>query len=281
MSLSAYSDSNKEKHKEKKEDKRDEKMEFGKHPIPLSIFDVIPLNSPVKESVATFLLKVPKGFEINEIKYKVKSASRFFERDKPLQKINLIDGPQGKELHISVSKLPPGFYQLFVKIKDRKSKEHYFKTKFKDHAMFVIDNSLEVKMPDPKINNATLLGIDSDKDGIRDDVQRWINENFSNKPPELKLALKQYATDMQSSLSTSIDKAISIQASLLTLKSQDCLYGIGESLGISGRAQEETRLKIKMMYLNTKERIEVELKADKNFHGQEVVSLSKEVSCNF
>jgi hypothetical protein len=277
MSLSAFSDSN----KEKKEDKREEKKEFGKHPIPLSIFDVIPLNSPVKESIAKFLLKVPNGFEIDDIKYKVKSTSRFFEKDKPLQKINFIDGPQGKELHISVSKLPPGFYQLFVKVRDRKNKEYDFKTKFRDHAMFVIDNSLEVKMPDPKVNNATLLGVDSDSDGIRDDVQRWINENFSNKSLELKLAFKQYATAMQSSLMTSNDKVASIKTSHATLKSQGCLYRVGDEVSMPGREQEEIRKKIYLMYLNTKERIESKLNADANFHGQEVTVLSKEEACNF
>ena len=144
----------------------------NRHNIP-SLFDVISLNSPVKESTVRFLLKVPNGFEINEVKYKVKSASRLFEKDQLHQKINLIDGIQGKELHISVSKLPPGFYQLFVKVRDRNNKEYDYKNKYKDHAMFVIDSSLQVPMPDSKLNDKTIAGIDSDSDGIRDDIQRW------------------------------------------------------------------------------------------------------------
>jgi len=32
--------------------------------------------------------------------------------------------------------------------------------------------------PDPKVNNATLLGIDSNSNGVRDDVERWIYEQY-------------------------------------------------------------------------------------------------------
>ena len=277
MSLAAFSDSE----KEKRDDRKDVKKELKGHPKPLSAFDVIPLNSPVKESTAKFLLKVPSGFEIDEVKYKVKNASHLFEKDRPHQYINLIDGPQGKELHISVSKLPPGFYQLFVKVKDKKNKEHEYKNKYKDHAMFVVDSSLEVKMPDPKINNATLLGIDSDKDGIRDDVQRWINESLSNKPAELKLAYKQYAVAMQASLPTSSDKQASILASHGVLKAQGCITHISRELGISTIEKNKKREQVDMIYLNTKVRIEAELKADENFHGQEVTLLSKEEECSF
>ncbi len=28
--------------------------------------------------------------------------------------------------------------------------------------------------PDPKVNNATLLGVDVNHNGVRDDVERWI-----------------------------------------------------------------------------------------------------------
>lgn len=227
MSLSVFSDPH---NKEKKDTWKNEKKEFNRHPKPLSSFDVVPLNSPVKEPTAKFLLKVPKGFDIDEVRYKIRSSSRRLEKDKPHQKINLINGSQGKELHVSVSKLPPGFYQLFVKVIDRKHREHNYKTKFKDYAVFVVDNTLEVKMPDPKINNATLLGVDSDNDGIRDDVQRWINEEFSNKPLDLKLAFKQYATDVQTSMPTSNDKAASILTSHAALKSQSCLYAIGRPM---------------------------------------------------
>jgi len=37
--------------------------------------------------------------------------------------------------------------------------------------------------PDPKINNSTLLGVDVNKNGVRDDVERWIYEKYKDKHP--------------------------------------------------------------------------------------------------
>ncbi len=37
--------------------------------------------------------------------------------------------------------------------------------------------------PDPAINNATLLGIDSNNNGVRDDVEIWILKKYKDKHP--------------------------------------------------------------------------------------------------
>jgi len=37
--------------------------------------------------------------------------------------------------------------------------------------------------PDPTINNATLLGVDVNDNGVRDDVERWIYEEYKDKHP--------------------------------------------------------------------------------------------------
>ena len=37
--------------------------------------------------------------------------------------------------------------------------------------------------PDPKINNSTLLGIDSNNNGVRDDVEIWIYKTYKDKHP--------------------------------------------------------------------------------------------------
>ncbi|UFH60654.1 hypothetical protein [Sulfurovum mangrovi] len=34
--------------------------------------------------------------------------------------------------------------------------------------------------PDPKLNNATLLGIDVNNNGVRDDVERWIYQTYDH-----------------------------------------------------------------------------------------------------
>lgn len=250
-------------------------------PNPHSIFDVVPLNSPVKESVARFLIKTPKKFDIDEVSYQVKNSGRIFEKPRAYQKINLVDGPEGKELKINVSKLPPGFYQLLVKIKDKSRKEHHFKTKFKDHAMFVVDSSLQVPMPDPKINNATLLGVDSDKNGIRDDVQRWINEQYSQKPIELKLSAQQFAISLQETLANIGSKENSIIVGHKLISSSICFSYIARENNLNRQQVGEARESIKMMYLNTKDRIEAELKSNEYFHGQMTTIKPEEDVCDF
>ena len=50
--------------------------------------------------------------------------------------------------------------------------------------------------PDETLNNSTLLGIDSNSNGVRDDVERYIIKRFSKDPkyPKTKIALAmQYA----------------------------------------------------------------------------------------
>jgi len=37
--------------------------------------------------------------------------------------------------------------------------------------------------PDPKVNNSTLLGIDSNNNGVRDDVEIWIYQTYKDKHP--------------------------------------------------------------------------------------------------
>lgn len=86
---------------------------------------------------------------------------------------------------------------------DKKSqKDHLCQKNFHDFVRFVIDESLEVPVPNSKINSSTPGGIDSDNNGIRDDVKRFINENYGSNE-NIKLAAKQFAQDFQSKLLTS------------------------------------------------------------------------------
>lgn len=228
----------------------------------LSAFDVEPLNSPVKTSIAKFLLKLPPDFSIDEVTYKVRNASRIFETVSDYRKINLVDGPLGKELQINVSKLAPGFYQLFVKIKDRSHKEHQYKNKYKDHAMFTVDESLEVPMPNEKINDKTIAGIDSDGDGIRDDIQRWINEEFSTQP-KTKMAMKQVAMGIQAQLLNTSNSEQSIITTNKFLNDLSCLsytVGLDQKIRLSKDLISKT--------LNTKDRHYAKIKASANFSGQ-------------
>lgn len=246
-----------EKHSHKK------KANFPKQQHnPYCIFDVIPLNSPVKDSFARFKILMPVGYDIDEVFYHVRNAGKLFEKVKIHQRAKLISGSEGKELKISISELPPGFYQLFVKVKDKKNKEHHFRTKFKDHAMFVVDRSLQVPAPNPKLNDKTIAGVDSDNDGIRDDIQRWINEEFSTEP-KVKMAMREVAISRQLDLLSVDNKEQSILAGKKYLDDLICLSSI---VGLDQKSK--LRRELDTQLLNTKDRLYANLKANANFSGQ-------------
>jgi hypothetical protein len=72
-------------------------------------------------------------------------------------------------------------------------KDH--KTTFQAKLSAIFSNSVELNIiwevnghilppePDPQVNNSTLLGIDSNDNGVRDDVERWIYETYKDKHP--------------------------------------------------------------------------------------------------
>lgn len=164
-------------------------------------FEVVPLNSPVKGDVSKFQMNVPADLKFDQVKIKVLNANDLTAGQKPFEVIK----PVNNQLHVGISKLPPGFYRLYVKLVDQKSKKEFdFMTKYHDFVRFVIEERMPVPMPDPKINASTIRGVDSDNDGIRDDIQKIINESFASKL-NTKLAAKQLAIASQNDLLQSVD----------------------------------------------------------------------------
>lgn len=125
-----------------------------------------------------------------------------------------------------------------------------------------------------------MLGVDSDKDGIRDDVQIWIEQNYSSKPL-IKLAMKQYAFASQTKFENINDKNLSIQGSYEVIKAASCLNDIQAESGMSLPARIEQYKTIDAMFNNTKERIDANAKASENFNGQTYSLFSKSEACNF
>jgi hypothetical protein len=127
--------------------------------------------------------------------------------------------------------------------------------------------------PDPgEAGKKTLEGIDSDHDGLRDDIQRWIFARFSTEPKK-RAALKQMALFYQSSLFiknspeekkknlTSLSKAIRCLDQNFTAARDDAILE-GEYL----------RAKV----LNTQERSKRYLEVDSWFNGMTSGSLYPE-----
>lgn len=276
LSLSSFAKNEINNHKDNK------KVDHNSYKSnPYCIFDVIALNSPVKDSVARFLLKTPKNFEIDEVSFQVKNAGKFFEKPKNFQKINLVDGPQGKEIKIDVSKLPSGFYRLLVKVKDKKRKEHSYKNKYRDSVSFKVEKSIQVPMPDEEVNNSTLQGVDIDKNGIRDDVQLWIENDHKDKPLEMQNAFKLIAVQYQNSLITHLNKEKSITAGHELLRAMNCYRLVSLENGFDHNFISKKRKELSTITINSKIRLDAKLNANSNFHGQTSTAVfDKDLVCD-
>ena len=61
---------------------------------------------------------------------------------------------------------------------------------------WVVDGHVLPPEPDPVVNNATLLGVDVNHNGVRDDVERWIYETYKDKHPiHIDIAMQEARAD--------------------------------------------------------------------------------------
>lgn len=211
-----------------------------------------PVNSPVKE---TFLKVKLEGFDsISGVLFKPKNGSTEVAGEVVKEGTSYI----GK---LKASALKPGSYEYRVKVQTLSgisAKDEAASTAFIN---FVVDSSLEVSDPGEECKK-TLAGIDSDNDGVRDDIQRWINENFSSRE-SFKQGLKQYAKYKQLEILNVDNKAKSIEYTHKTFEATEC------NLSIAGYDETiKVNKELIAKYYNTEARVKATNKADSNFHGQ-------------
>ena len=131
-----------------------------------------------------------------------------------------------------------------------------------------IEVSLLNLPPDPgEEGKLTLEGIDSDNDGVRDDIQRWIVLRYPNSE-KTRTAFNQVSIDFQNTLLTANNKDQSIEASRKFLRSRECVYHV-----LSANPSNLTEIKfdldqLRSVVLNTKLRSDAYMLSDKNFSGQ-------------
>lgn len=230
-----------------------------------SDFDVIPLNSPVKEGNAKFLLKTPPSFDIQQISYRLHNSTDLLEKNKKYFVAKLLNVPDGKEFHVPMSNHASGFYKLYVKVKTKKDKEkeQHYSSAYNDYVKFVFEKQIgEVPAPDPELNDSTLLGIDTDKNGVRDDLQLWINKNYDPRAnPDINNALKQISRYYQLFLLNAANESEATSYYIKALEGMQCLSWIRSNGYIIHK-------EIKSLALNTPERIKAYLKVDSYFIGK-------------
>ncbi len=118
--------------------------------------------------------------------------------------------------------------------------------------------------PDPgEKGKQTLLGIDSDNDGVRDDIQRYIYLTYSQEE-KLRLALFQIASDYQDAMLHSDDPEISYENEQKLIRSHLCLYyikgGVHNAMSIEDALFAEIH--------NTKERSRAYLEFSNSLAGK-------------
>jgi len=112
----------------------------------------------------------------------------------------------------------------------------------------------------------TLEGIDSDNDGVRDDVQRWIALTYPSSE-KTRTAVIQMAKAMQLILLNAADEANARTNSIAADKAADCISFVREQ--ILGRDSDAYNLKreLEAIYLNTSVRSRAWLQADSFLSG--------------
>jgi len=143
----------------------------------------------------------------------------------------------------------------------------------------VVDTSVLANLPpDPgDAGKATLEGIDSDGDGVRDDVQRWIAITYPDSE-KTRAALTQRTKTMQQFVLAASDPTASINLAVKMGKDRSCLAYI--------RSQDfyDIAIEQKAIFLNTYERSKAWLTADKHLSGHMFSGLpysQRKLGCDF
>lgn len=118
--------------------------------------------------------------------------------------------------------------------------------------------------PDPGIEGKeTLLGIDSDNDGVRDDIQRYIHLTYPQEE-KVRLALFQIAKNYQELLPNASIPEIAYKHFVKLTRSRVCLFFIKDDY----RAAIDIRRALQAEILNTKERSIRYIEFDNNLAGK-------------
>lgn len=130
--------------------------------------------------------------------------------------------------------------------------------------------------PDPgEAGKATLEGIDSDDDGVRDDIERYIVLTYPESE-RTRAALSQSARSIQESLPNAEDEAASITIGHERARAMECLiyvHGPEQTIGIFGE--------LRAQLLNTDERSLAYIKASEHLSGEDFPRLPANERVNF
>ncbi|WP_324171315.1 Ig-like domain-containing protein [Sulfurimonas sp.] len=109
--------------------------------------------------------------------------------------------------------------------------------------------------PDETLNNSTLLGIDSNNNGVRDDVERWIYKTYKDKHP-IYIDIAMQAGRAYKQVLETPERAVEIHETVVNAPLYCAWYyqNDSEEFGDPLLVDERIDAPVKSKYFNTKER---------------------------
>lgn len=96
----------------------------------------------------------------------------------------------------------------------------------------ILDPSKLPPAPDPALNDATIAGVDSNNNGIRDDVERWIAQTYPTSA-KMRAAMAQMALNSQKEITT--PKLTRDTAYQIALEGMDATNCVGDMESVTGQ----------------------------------------------
>jgi len=120
--------------------------------------------------------------------------------------------------------------------------------------------------PDPAVNKATIAGVDSNNDGLRDDVERWLDATYGVDKKKLS-GVRKYARERQKDIAEIelITQDTRLTYSKNSLKAIDCFLETHKDE--SWETQQGILEIISQTTFNTLRRIKIKHESDKKFSG--------------
>lgn len=148
----------------------------------------------------------------------------------------------------------------------------------------VVDNGDVLKNlpPDPgEQGMLTIEGIDSDDDGVRDDTQRYIAQEYKDSVRK-HAAMRQLAIASQNQLTTDNIESKTLDAASNLMRAGECLTS--DAVGLDAATAEQAALKLESIVLNTRQRLQAYAEFEAQMWGKTVQVLPIEMhsnSCDF
>jgi hypothetical protein len=132
---------------------------------------------------------------------------------------------------------------------------------------WVVNGHVLPPEPDPAVNDSTLLGVDVNDNGVRDDVERWIYEAYKDKHP-IHIDIAMQAGRAYRQVLETPERAKAIRGSVNAPYFCGAYYQ-NDAKYVNGKIliHERIDVPVKSIYFNTKARSDAYWKYDKALSG--------------